>query len=99
GGSESDQGGGNFQPCGRCGRRQDRDGDVLAGGIAGQLRPQPTLTALGEFVELDEDFPAAVGTDAVAERGGGTLADVGLDFVPVILIVAHFLAVTANRQQ
>jgi hypothetical protein len=46
-----------------------------------------------------DDRLVAVGADAVAERGLGVLPDVGLDLLPVVAVVAHLLAVGADRQQ
>ena len=45
-----------------------------------------------------EDRAVAVGTDAVAQLRLGVMGNVGLDSLPVILIVANALAVHANRQ-
>src|SRR5947209_8349711 len=44
-------------------------------------------------------FRVALRADAVAELGLGVLADVRLDLLPVVLVVADLLAVGADRQE
>jgi len=46
-----------------------------------------------------DDVRIAVGTDAVAEGRPGVLLDIGLDLLPVVLVVAYLLAVGADGKQ
>ncbi len=46
-----------------------------------------------------DDFLVALGADAVAELHAGVAREVAFELLPVIAVVADFLAVAANRQQ
>src|SRR2546422_1050358 len=47
---------------------------------------------------LDERF-VAIWADGMAESGLRMLADIGIDLLPIVCVVADFLAVHANREQ
>jgi len=58
------------------------------------------VSQLIQIGELCRNRPGvAFGTDTVAERGFGVLADVFVDLLPVILVVANLLTVGADGKE
>ena len=67
-------------------------------GLNGVRLRDGRLGSVGIELRFD-DALKAVGTNAVAELRLGMRADVGFHLLPVIVVVADLLAVSADRQQ
>src|SRR5262249_61982325 len=86
--------------CGRCRASRSRNARAPRPGAARSRLGAAGLSDLAQPVELGLDvLLPTIGADAVGELRVRVPLDVGLDLLPVVLVVADLLAVRADREE